>query len=558
MAHINLKTLLGKNKEATMVIANLIATMETPIGIEDTEEQLLLGEANAKSETKYPVTLAGEILGWVSGGENAEPIAGLLTHLANKEAEKKTLGNEVLHLYREVNLIYNFSEKLAALLELETVAQMALEQARQLITATGGLVMLLNEATQRLEALAGFGEGLQINSIKLGEGIIGGIALRGNAEIINEIRSDSRYVGEGNAISSLICAPLKIKERVTGVIVLGAATPETYTAGDLKLLNTLALQTASAIENARLYEKTVQAAKDREQLFSLHKELEVASNIQKSIVPRKFPPFPERKDFEIHAAMIPAKEVGGDFFDFFLIDAERMGFVIGDVSGKGVPAALFMAVSRTLLKATALRGLPPEQCIEQVNRMLASESVSNMFVTVFYGILNTRTGDVTYCNGGHNPPYILRRDGRIEAMEMTGGLVLGVFGKATYQAKQVALRPGDGLFLYTDGITEAMDGDGNEFTENRLEICLKLWHDSTLENIVQGVVGEVKTFAAGVSQTDDMTILGLRYFGNAELASDHSAPTKILETPTAAGSVKAACLPLVKNTITWSRRVGPP
>jgi sigma-B regulation protein RsbU (phosphoserine phosphatase) len=191
-----------------------------------------------------------------------------------------------------------------------------------------------------------------------------------------------------------------------------------------------------------------------------------------------------------------------------------MGFVIGDVSGKGVPAALFMAVSRTLLKATALRGLPPEQCIEQVNRMLASESISNMFVTVFYGILNTRTGEVAYCNGGHNPPYILRRDGRIEAMEMTGGLVLGVFGKASYKAKQIMLQAGDGLFLYTDGITEAMDGDNNEFTESRLEACLKRLHSSGLEDVIQGVVSEVKTFAAGAPQADDMTMLALRYSPN--------------------------------------------
>jgi serine phosphatase RsbU (regulator of sigma subunit) len=515
MSHITLQSLLGRNKETAAVITNLVAAMGTSIGIEDTEGRLLLGEANANSKTKYRVKLEGEILGWVSGGEQAESIAGLLTHLAGKEAEKKTLANEVLHLYREVNLIYNFSEKLAALLDLDTVAEMALEQARQLITATAGSVMLLKEETQTLETIAGFGQVFQAPpGIKLGEGIVGGIALRGNAEIVNEVRLDPRYVEDGNGISSLVCAPLKIKERVIGVILMVSETPVTYTAGDSKLLNTLALQTATAIENALLFEKTVQATKDREQLLALHKELEVASSIQKSIVPRQFPAFPERKDFDIHAAMTPAKEVGGDFFDFFLIDAERMGFVIGDVSGKGVPAALFMAVSRTLLKATALRGLPPEQCIEQVNRMLASESISNMFVTVFYGILNTRTGEVAYCNGGHNPPYILRRDGRIEAMEMTGGLVLGVFGKASYKAKQIMLQAGDGLFLYTDGITEAMDGDNNEFTESRLEACLKRLHSSGLEDVIQGVVSEVKTFAAGAPQADDMTMLALRYSPN--------------------------------------------
>jgi serine phosphatase RsbU (regulator of sigma subunit) len=512
MPRLTLQSLIGRKKAAPSVIARLLDAIDTPIAIEDAEGQLLLGETVDNRAAKYPVELEGETAGWVFGNPRAEAVAALLTHLLSKESEKKTLGNEVLHLYREVNLIYSFSEKLAALLELDTVATMALEQARQLITGTGGAVMLLDQAAQTLERVAAFGETWRASpSVQLGEGIVGAVALRGNAEIINDVRLDPRYVEEGNAISSLICAPLKIKELVTGVIVLGSATPVAYTAADLKLLNTLALQTATAIENALLFEKTVQAAKDREQLLALHKELEVASNIQKSIVPGKFPAFPERKDFEILAAMTPAKEVGGDFYDFFLIDPERLGFVIGDVSGKGVPAALFMAVSRTLLKATALRGVPPEQCLEEMNHVLTSESVSNMFVTVFYGILNTRTGEVAYCSGGHNPPYILRRDGRVEAMEMTGGLVLGVFGKATYQAKQIALEAGDGLFLYTDGITEAMDGDYNEFTESRLEACLKQGRGSALGDLIQRVVGEVKTFANGAPQADDMTMLALRY-----------------------------------------------
>jgi sigma-B regulation protein RsbU (phosphoserine phosphatase) len=256
-----------------------------------------------------------------------------------------------------------------------------------------------------------------------------------------------------------------------------------------------------------------QAVKDRDQLLTLQQELDVAKRIQKSMVPRQFPPFPERKDFEIHAEMIPAREVGGDFYDFFLIDQERLGFVIGDVSGKGVPAALFMAVSKTLLKATALKGLPPEECLQQVNRFLHSESVSSMFVTVFYGILNTRTGEVQYSNGGHNPPYILRSDGPVEMTEKTGGLVLGALENSTYQAKQIVLRPGDGLFLYTDGVTEAMDRDENEFTDARLGECLKRLNGSALAEMVTGVIDEVKGFAAGAPQADDVTILAVRYSG---------------------------------------------
>jgi serine phosphatase RsbU (regulator of sigma subunit) len=512
MARINLQALIGKRKDTAAVISNLINAWGTNIAIDDAEGRLLLGATIENPAAKFPIQLESETIGWVSGDATAETVAELISHLAAKEAEKKTLGNEVLQLYREVNLIYSFSEKLAALLDLNTVAKTSLELASHLIRATGSSVMLLDSATQTLNTIADFGQPLKSPAgIKLGEGIIGGIAGKGNAEIINYLPSHPQYVSEYEGIVSLACAPLKVNERVNGVIVLVSATPVNYTAGDLKLLTTLALQTATALENALLFEKTVQAAKDREQLLSITKELDVASRIQKSMVPGKFPPFPERSDFEILATMTPAKEVGGDFYDFFLINEEQLGFVIGDVSGKGVPAALFMAVCRTLLKSTALQGLPPQTCLGQMNRMLAAESVANMFVTVFYGILNTRTGEVNYCNGGHNPPFILRHDGRVEATEMTGSLFLGVFGKATYQARQIILQKGDGIFLYTDGITEAMDREHNEFTEDRLADCLRRRNGSTLEATIHGIIDEIKAFVAGAPQNDDMTVLALKY-----------------------------------------------
>jgi sigma-B regulation protein RsbU (phosphoserine phosphatase) len=256
-----------------------------------------------------------------------------------------------------------------------------------------------------------------------------------------------------------------------------------------------------------------EAAADRERLLALQKELDVAREIQESIVPREFPPFPEREDVAIHASMLPAKEVGGDFFDFFLIDRDRIGFAIGDVSGKGVPAALFMAVSRTLLRATASRGFAPDECMQQVNQTLHQESISSMFVTCFYGVLNTRTGEIHCSNGGHNPPYILRADGRVEAMEVFGGLILGAFRHAAYEKREIGLQPGDCIFLYTDGITEAMNPDGEQFTSERLVESLKRVNASAVEGIVCKVIEDVRRFTAGAAQSDDMTILAVRYSG---------------------------------------------
>ncbi len=261
----------------------------------------------------------------------------------------------------------------------------------------------------------------------------------------------------------------------------------------------------------RAAKEAQQAARDRERLVALHRELDVARRIQNAIVPHTF--LPERKEFALHAAMIPAREVGGDFYDFFLIDADHLGFVIGDVSDKGVPAALFMAVSKTLLKAVALTGVAPEQCLERVNNMLCLDNPSAMFVTVFYGVLNARTGEVAYCNAGHNSPFILRRDGKIETAAGTNGMVLGAFANMKQASKQIHLQRGETLFLYTDGITEAMNVSETAFTEERLQTFLQGDSGAALPEMVSGVVAAVNAFAQDAAQADDLTVLALRYVG---------------------------------------------
>jgi len=261
MANVSLKSLLGKRKESAGIISNLIEIIGEDLGITDPEGLLLLGRAPQHGKSKFPVILDGEILGFVAGSEEAEVIARLLVQLLSKENEKKTLGNEVLSLYREINLIYNFSEKLAVLLEIGTVGDTALVEANQLISATGGMVLLLNEKSGMLKPVASFGKGLKFQKgIKLSEGIIGAIAETGNAEIVNHVHSDPRVVAIERSISSLICSPLKIEKKVKGVIALFNKTPVVYTAGELRLLTTVASQAALAIENVILHEKMLKEA----------------------------------------------------------------------------------------------------------------------------------------------------------------------------------------------------------------------------------------------------------------------------------------------------------
>jgi phosphoserine phosphatase RsbU/P len=252
------------------------------------------------------------------------------------------------------------------------------------------------------------------------------------------------------------------------------------------------------------------AVKEHDKLLAIQYDLDTARNIQSAILPKKFPPFPERNEFEIFAAMEPAKEVGGDLYDFFLLDNERLGFVIGDVSGKGVPAAIFMAVSRTLIRATALKGISPDECLTYVNSLLCRESVASMFVTVFYGILNFKTGELSYANGGHNPPYILSKTGELHTVELTGGIALGVVEGCQYKSSKLQLKPGDTIFTFTDGVTEAMDPEFELYSEERLENYLKEKHSLNATDLVKESFIDVHKYAKDALQSDDITVLSVK------------------------------------------------
>ncbi len=253
-----------------------------------------------------------------------------------------------------------------------------------------------------------------------------------------------------------------------------------------------------------------QAQQDHDRLVSIQRDLNIARDIQQSILPKTFPPFPGRTEFDLYASMTAAKSVGGDFYDFFLIDHDRLGIVIGDVSGKGVPAAIFMAVSRTLMRATAIKGLPPSECMHYVNSLLANESTSSMFVTMFYGILNTQTGEFEYTNGGHNSPYLLS-DGTVKQIELTDGMAVGIIEDMPYLSKTIVLKPSDVLFLYTDGVTEAMDRDQKLYSDPRLEQLLATLRSLPADEMTRRVVTDVHEYSKDVEQSDDITVLTLRY-----------------------------------------------
>jgi phosphoserine phosphatase RsbU/P len=255
------------------------------------------------------------------------------------------------------------------------------------------------------------------------------------------------------------------------------------------------------------------AVKARDELVAVQRDLSTATRIQQSLLPKTFPPFPHRSEIEVYAEMLTAKEVGGDFYDFYFLDEDRLAFAVGDVSGKGIPAAIYMAVSRTLLKAVAFQVGNPGEVLRRLNTLLIPESDAATFVTVFFGVLNVRTGEVQFSNGGHNPPYLVRATGEVEQLPMTDGMLLGKITDAEYETKRLRLAKGDSIFVYTDGVSEAMDLEMNQYCEERLEAYLKTTGTSPIRDIVQGSIADLKRHTGTAPQSDDITVLSLRYVG---------------------------------------------
>lgn len=245
-------------------------------------------------------------------------------------------------------------------------------------------------------------------------------------------------------------------------------------------------------------------------------ELSMATRIQAETLPNIFPAFPDRKDFTVYATMRPAKEVGGDFYDFFLVDDKHLGIVMADVSGKGVPAALFMMVSKILIQNSALLKNSPGEILEIVNQQICSNNPEGMFVTVWYGCLDLESGNLTAANAGHEYPIIKRPDGHFSLVKDKHGLVIGAMENKKYMEYELQMEPGSKLFIYTDGIPEATNAENELFGTDRLVAALRKVEDENPTEILGRVNAAVDEFVKGAPQFDDMTMLCLEYKGREQ------------------------------------------
>ena len=279
-----------------------------------------------------------------------------------------------------------------------------------------------------------------------------------------------------------------------------------HTGDEIQQLSDSVLQMEIDIKDYITNLTKVTAEKER-----ISAELNVAKQIQADFLPSIFPAFPEREEFDIYATMEPAKEVGGDFYDFFMVDEDHLAFLVADVSGKGVPAALFMVISKTLIKNHTQKGEQPNEVFEQVNNQLCENNKEGMFVTAWMGVLELSTNTLTYVNAGHMPPLLQRKGEDYQYLQCQPGFVLAGLEGIPYQQETIQLQKGDSIYLYSDGATDAINVKEELFGENRLEQSINIHKDKTPEEILKSMKADIDQFVGEADQFDDITMLCLQY-----------------------------------------------
>ena len=398
-------------------------------------------------------------------------------------------------------------------LDLDELMSLVMEKAQEVMHAEASSIMLINEETGYLEceiALGKVQDKVQNKiQLKIGQGIAGWVAETGNAIIVPDVSSDSRFFSEidqttGFKTRSILAAPLKIKDKVIGVAeVINRMDAQPFTKENLEIFQTFCRQVALAIENARMHRYMLEQQRLRQQLESAYR-------IQQSFMPQKFPE-DDNESFSIYGKNLPASSVGGDLFDFVRLDDDRLAIVIGDVSGKGIPAALFMARLISDFRYFCHLADSPANLMAFLNNAIIERSSQGMFVSLIGMLFNVNTGEAIISNAGHLPPLWLQiKSQRIARIENESGIPLGVIEGFDYRNQKVNLQPGDSILLYTDGVIEARNYAGEMFTMERLINKLSL-SPANPKELIDNLLQEIRAFQGDADQHDDITLLALRW-----------------------------------------------
>ena len=496
MAEVTLRSLVSKRSGNLPALSAIIEATGDKISVTDPSGKVLFGDLStelAPNSSNMPVLFDEEILGFVSGPmATAKALALLLTQLASRESESRSLASEVLHLYREVHLIEQLSEQLSALLNFSAVSRSALEQAQRMIPANLGCILVTETTGGPLCNAASF-DGRFVDAahgaadvecpISSDSQFVISILQRGTAEIINNCGSDPRATDSERHFAALICAPLRSGQRTVGIIVLASTVAgASYSAANLKLLNTIALQSAAAISNALLCAEMVTTAQAQAAFAA---ELHAASTVQQLLLQSASASIP---GFQVDSVYLPASEVGGDFYFVASAPDGSLTAIVGDVSGKGITAAMRVAMILGVLRRET--AYDPGNILSELNNALIAQG--QLGFTTACCIRISLSGDFVLANAGHIPPYISGRE-----IDTAPALPLGLVADQTYELVHGRLAIGERLVLLSDGVPEARAQDG------------ELYGFERLSGLTMMSAQEIAEAAQAFGQEDDITVLTL-------------------------------------------------
>ncbi len=414
------------------------------------------------------------------------------------------LGEENQRLKRavdELSILNELATAIGALSNSEEVIRKIISRSLRAVNAEQGVITLVEEESdQPMKTLVR----TMVSSSERGQyhfnqTLLGWMILNKKALLVNDPPNDERFRGIAwdGAVNSLLCVPMLTRSALKGVLaVYNKKGSGKFTEDDQRLLSIIAAQSAQVVENARLYE-------EERNLLKMQQEVKLASQIQTDLLPKESPKLP---GYDIAGATLPARTIGGDYFDFIPVDEDRLAICLGDVSGKGLPAALLMANLQASLRSQTYNGSSVKECITRCNRQLYQSTSPEKFATLFYGMINVKAHTLVYCNAGHEPPFLISRGGN-QVRLGHGGTMMGIMDGFPFEETLVALQPGDVLVSYSDGVTEAMNVFKEQLGESKLADLIKDNVGLPAEKIIEKIVKAVRTHAGEAQQYDDITAL---------------------------------------------------
>jgi sigma-B regulation protein RsbU (phosphoserine phosphatase) len=474
-------------------------------------------------------SLAGREPADVARLGNWPPLCIITSHVqcigyqaSNSEGDQKGIMSSAQPSQPSVDrlaLLCRLSQAFNSSLDLDTVLNRVMDEVIAAMHAERGFVMLRDPDGQMLfRAARGMDrETIDHPQFQVSRSVVERVAREGQPIHTSDAQSDDRFSMRQSVqtlgLRSILCVPLMTKDMVTGVVYVdNRLQAGIFTPDDLELLSAIASSAAIAIENARLYQVAVEKGR-------MEQELQMAHQVQASLLRCAMPQVP---GWEFASRWRPAHEVAGDYYDLIMLDKGQLGLVIADVSGKGMAAALFMALTRSVVRACAGHNSSPADGIAHANQLICADSSGGMFVSLFYGLLDPRSGQLTYVNAGHNPPLLCR--GEQDELTELGrtGIILGVLEEAAFEQRTIQLHPGDLLLLYTDGVTEATDGQGEEFGEQRLRRIVHQRRGAPVAEIVIAIEQAVGEFVGTAAASDDITIAAAKRLAKGATAKSRN------------------------------------